>query len=78
MSSNVMELRPMHPFSLRAFQRYQEHDLKHPGLVDLIPTKQNKTNQNKLPSFIDRLLGGYSLWCARTISFGCGSSTTAS
>jgi hypothetical protein len=27
----------------------QEHDLKHPGLVDLITTKQNK-----LPSFIDR------------------------
>jgi hypothetical protein len=27
----------------------QEHDLKHLGLVDLI-----STNQNKLPSFIDR------------------------
>ncbi len=41
---------PMHPSSLRAFQRHQEHNLKHPGLVDFITTKQNK-----LPSFIDRL-----------------------
>jgi hypothetical protein len=39
----------MHPSSSRAFQRHQEHDLKHPGLVDLIITKQNK-----LPSFMDR------------------------
>jgi len=37
------------PFSLRDFQRHQEHDLKHLGLVDLITTKQNK-----LPSLIDR------------------------
>jgi hypothetical protein len=41
--------RPMHPSSSRAFQRHQEHDLKHTSLVDLITTKQNK-----LPSFIDR------------------------
>jgi hypothetical protein len=45
--------KPMHPFSLssllRAFQRHEEHDIKHPCLVDLITTKQNK-----LPSFIDR------------------------
>jgi hypothetical protein len=40
----------MHPSSSRAFQRQQEHDLKHPGSVDLITTKQNK-----LPCFIDRL-----------------------
>ncbi len=33
----------------RAFERHQEHDLKHPGLVDLRTSKQNK-----LPSFIDR------------------------
>jgi len=26
----------------RALQRHQEHDLKHPSSVDLIPTKQNK------------------------------------
>jgi hypothetical protein len=39
----------MHPSLSRAFQRHQEHDLKHPGLVDLIATKQNK-----LPSFMDR------------------------
>jgi hypothetical protein len=38
----------MHPFSLRAFQGHQEHDVKHPGLVDLISKKQNKTNY--LPS----------------------------
>jgi hypothetical protein len=30
-------------------QIHQEHNLKHPGSVDLIITKQNK-----LPSFIDR------------------------
>ncbi len=29
----------------RAFQRHQEHDLKHPRLVDLITTKQNKAKQ---------------------------------
>jgi hypothetical protein len=40
----------MQTSSARAFQRHQEHDLKHPGSVDLITTKQNK-----LPSFIDRI-----------------------
>jgi hypothetical protein len=30
------------PGRSRAFQRHQEHDLKHPGWVDLITTKQNK------------------------------------
>jgi hypothetical protein len=44
----------MQPSSLRAFQRHQEHDLKHPGSVDLIITIQNNTKQNKLPSFIDK------------------------
>jgi hypothetical protein len=43
----------MHPSSYRAFQRDQEHDLKHPGLMDLISTKQIK--QTTL-SFIDRYL----------------------
>jgi len=38
----------MHPSSSRAFQRHQEHDLKHPNSADFITTKQNK-----LPSFID-------------------------
>jgi hypothetical protein len=33
----------------RAFQRHEEHDMKHPGSVDLITTKQDK-----LPSFMDR------------------------
>jgi hypothetical protein len=37
------------PPTMRAFQRHQEHNLKHPSLVDFITTKQNK-----LPSFIDR------------------------
>jgi len=41
----------MHPSSSSAFQRHQEHDLKHPTSVDLITTKQNKTNY--LPSYID-------------------------
>jgi hypothetical protein len=41
--------KPMHPSSLRAFQRHQEHNLKHPSSVDLIVT--NKTKQtNYLPS----------------------------
>jgi hypothetical protein len=39
----------MHPYSSIAFQRYQEHNLKHPSSMDLITTKQNK-----LPSFIDK------------------------
>ncbi len=39
----------MHQPSSRVFQKHQEHDLKHPGSVDLISTKQNK-----LLSFIDR------------------------
>jgi hypothetical protein len=43
-SPNVMEPKPMHPSSSRAFQRHQEHDLKHPSSVDLIITIQNKTN----------------------------------
>jgi hypothetical protein len=34
--------KPMHPFSLRTFQRDQEGDLKHPSLMDLISTKQNR------------------------------------
>ncbi len=32
--------KPMHPSSLRAFQKHQEHNLKHPGLEDLILAKQ--------------------------------------
>jgi hypothetical protein len=47
-SRNIMEPKPMHPSLSRAFQRLQEHNLKHPGAVDLITTKQNKTNY--LPS----------------------------
>jgi hypothetical protein len=43
--------KPMHPSSLRAFQRDQERDLKHPDSVDVIDSKQNKTNK---PSFIDK------------------------
>jgi len=43
------ETKPMHPSSLRAFQRDQEHNLKRPGWVDFIHT--NKTTQtNYLPS----------------------------
>jgi len=41
----------MHPFSSRAFQRDQDHDMKHPSSVDLI--SPNKTKQtNNLPSWI--------------------------
>jgi hypothetical protein len=42
-------IKPMHPYASKAFRRHQEHDLKHPSLMDLITTKQNK-----LHSFIDR------------------------
>jgi hypothetical protein len=41
--------KPMHPSSSRAFQRDQECDLKHPGLVDLIGTNKAKLT-NYLPS----------------------------
>jgi len=43
--------KPMHPSSSRAFQRDQdqEHDLKHPGLVDLISTKQNTRAPTSAP-----------------------------
>ncbi len=43
-------MKPTHPSLSRAFQRHQEHDMKHPILV----ISTNKTKQNKLPSFIDR------------------------
>jgi hypothetical protein len=46
------ETKPMHPSSSRAFQRHQEHNLRHPSSVDLITTKQNKASYL---SFIDRL-----------------------
>jgi hypothetical protein len=52
------ETKPMQPSSLKAFQRYQEDDLKQPGLVDLMVTKQNK-----LPCFLDdRFELGYIVW----------------
>jgi len=38
----------MHPSSSRAFQGDQERDLKHPGSVDLIDTKQKKNKQTTL------------------------------
>jgi hypothetical protein len=34
--------KPMHPSSLRAFQRDQECDWKHPHSMDLIGTNKNK------------------------------------
>jgi hypothetical protein len=59
--SKRYETKPMHhPSSSRAFERHQEQDLKHPGLVDLITTKQNK-----LPSFIDRYL---LLFCTKVLT----------
>ncbi len=48
------ETKLMHPFCLRALQRDQERDPKHPSSVDLIGTKQNKTKQT-VPCFMDRL-----------------------
>jgi hypothetical protein len=39
----------MHPSRQELSKRHQEHNLKHPGWMDPIITKQNK-----LPSFIDR------------------------
>jgi hypothetical protein len=43
--------KPMHPSLSRALQKHQEHDLKHPSLVDLIIAKRNKTNY--LPLEVD-------------------------
>jgi hypothetical protein len=43
--------KPMHTSSSRAFQRHQEHNLKHRGLVDLITTKPK---QNKQSTFLHR------------------------
>jgi hypothetical protein len=48
----------MHPSLSRAFQRHQEHNLKHPGLMYIITTKQNK-----LPAFIDRCFFYISIAC---------------
>jgi hypothetical protein len=59
--SKCHENKSMHSSSSKASQRDREHDLKHPGSMDLIDrnkTKQNKTKQNKTnkqPSFIDKL-----------------------
>jgi hypothetical protein len=47
--SKQHETKLMHPSSSRAFQRDQEHDLKHLGSMAIISKKQNK-----LPCFIDR------------------------
>jgi len=46
-----MPMKPtlMHPASSRAFQRDQECDLKHPGLVDLVSASKTKQT-NYLPS----------------------------
>jgi hypothetical protein len=40
--------KPMHPSSLKAFQRHPEHNLKHPGSVNFITKLQNKTKQTTL------------------------------
>jgi hypothetical protein len=45
---SIMEPKPMHLSLLTAFQRHQEHDMGHPGLVDLITNY--KTQQTTLPS----------------------------
>jgi hypothetical protein len=57
-SSNIQELfhckskrhetKLMHPSSLRALQRDQEHDMKHLSSMDLISTKQNKQTTSLL------------------------------
>jgi hypothetical protein len=46
-SPNAMKPSPCTLPPSRAFQRHQEHDLKHPSLVDLITTKQKKKKKNK-------------------------------
>jgi len=40
-----MEPSPYTPPHPELSKRHQEHDLKHPGSVDLITTKPNKTKQ---------------------------------
>ncbi len=42
------------PCLSRAFQRHQEHNLKHPPFSGSHNYKTKKTKQNKLPCFIDR------------------------
>jgi hypothetical protein len=46
------ETKLMHPFSSRAFQRNQDHDMNHPNSMDFIcPNKTKQTNN--LPSWIN-------------------------
>jgi hypothetical protein len=49
--SKLLETKPMHPSSSRAFIRDQEHDLKHPGSVDLISTNRTKLNKTKQTNY---------------------------
>ncbi len=64
--------KPMHPSLSKAFKPHQEHNLnlKHPGSVDLITTKQNK-----LASFIDRFCWFWSAspWFCNNIGLHDGS-----
>jgi len=50
--SKHYETKLMHPSSLRAFQRDQDHDSKYPDSVDLIAT--NKTKQKKQTTLLHR------------------------
>jgi hypothetical protein len=47
--SKCHRTKPMHPSSSRAFQRHQEHNLKHPNLVDLIHTNKTIKSFPKTP-----------------------------
>jgi hypothetical protein len=46
--------KPMHPSSSRAFQRHQSRTQYEASWFSGISYLQNKTKQNKLPSFIDK------------------------
>jgi hypothetical protein len=61
--SKLHEPSPCTPPHQELSKRHQEHDLKHPSLVDLIITKQNK-----LPSFIDRWIDMSSSQVARQVT----------
>jgi hypothetical protein len=51
-----MESNPCTPPLVESFSKDTKNTiLRHPGSVDLMTAKQNKTKQNKLPSLIDRL-----------------------
>jgi hypothetical protein len=74
--SKCHRTKPMHlppPFPSIAFQRHQEHNLKHPSFPKTPRTQSeafefrgsHKYKQNKQPSFIDRQSESYEQQCTK-------------